>query len=106
MEAIVHLAELLHEVTADSEDQSLCEETSTFAESVITEATSVTALLADSRFGRFEATSAALRFAVSGKVRTLRDIRKCTNRRSPQLRPRRSTRWTISSNSSLLPVNI
>ncbi|RBI58437.1 hypothetical protein DMJ13_26815 [halophilic archaeon] len=75
MEAIVHQAEQLREVTATSDNQLLHEQTSMFTESVITEATSVAALLADSRFGRFEVTSAALRFAISGKVRTLRDVR-------------------------------
>ncbi|WP_227356482.1 hypothetical protein [Haladaptatus salinisoli] len=76
MESIVHQAERLREVTADSGNRPLREETSTFADSVIDEATSVAALLSNGRFGRFEATSAALRFAISGKVRTLRDIRK------------------------------
>lgn len=73
MAAIITQAEQLQDATAGN--STLHEETSSYAESLLDEATVVAESLADSHFGRFEATSAILRFSISEKVRTLNEIR-------------------------------
>ncbi|GAB3670033.1 hypothetical protein [Halopiger thermotolerans] len=60
---------------ADIRDSGIHGEITEFANETRTEAERVHALLSSSRFGKFEAVSAALRFAMSEKVRTLREIR-------------------------------
>ena len=73
MEALADQAKTLEASTRH--DPTRHADVKPYTESLIAEATSVADLLSESRFGRFESTSHAVRFSISGKVRTLREIR-------------------------------
>ena len=62
---------------------ALASQASEFAATVEREAGTVRRLVGDGRFGEFEVVSAALRFAISEKVRTLRGIEKSTEEALP-----------------------
>lgn len=98
MIAIVDQAEQLREATA--ENSAVRDDASSYADSLVADATAVAALLDDSRFGRFDATSSALRFSISGKVRRLNEIRETHEQTLSPANPRPSTRWRRCSNSS------
>lgn len=74
---IIDQAEQIEETAtrADIDDGVVREEVTEFAKTSRVEAEGVRALLSSSRFGQFEVVSAALRFAISEKIRMLRRIR-------------------------------
>lgn len=67
----------LHEAAVDGDgtDRRFEADIASFAEAVADEAETVEGLLTGDHFGRFDAMSAAMRFAISEKVRTLRTLR-------------------------------
>ena len=75
VDAIVDQAARLEEVTADVGDPELRAKTGAFADDVTDDGTAVASRLSAGRFGEFEVVSAALRFSITERVRTLQAIR-------------------------------
>ena len=76
VDSLVEQAERLRELAEGSDDPAFAAEADEYAAAVVSEAESVRSLLRDSRFGHFDVVSAALRFAISEKVRALRGMEK------------------------------
>lgn len=76
LNAIVDQAEQIEEIAPSVSDPDLREQSDEFTNTVVGEAETVSDTLSSSRFGKFEVISAALRFAISEKVRSLRRLQK------------------------------
>jgi len=76
LDAIAEQARDIEEIVSHVDESAVRAQTEEFTSSVIGEATTVSPLISSGRFGRFEVISAALRFAISEKVRSLRDIQR------------------------------
>ena len=74
VDALIDGAERLREVADESSDPEFAADVDDYADAVVDEASSVSRILRDSRFGRFDATSAALRIAISEKVRGIDEL--------------------------------
>lgn len=79
LNAIVDQAEQIEEIAPSVSDPDLREQSDEFTNTVVGEAETVSDMLSSSRFGKFEVISAALRFAISEKVRSLRKLQKNDN---------------------------
>jgi hypothetical protein len=75
LDAIADEAERLAAVTSRVDRGDLGDETSELADDIAAEARTVGTLVSERRFGEFEVISAALRFAITEKVRSLRAVR-------------------------------
>lgn len=84
LDAIADQAEQMTENTTQSGDTTIQERINEFADEVVGEARTVSRLLSSSQFGRFDVISAALRFAISEKVRSLREIEQATDESTPE----------------------
>lgn len=79
LDAIADQAEEITELTMKSGAGTGEERINEFADGLVDEARTVSRLLSPSQFGRFDVISAALRFAISEKVRTLRELEQATD---------------------------
>lgn len=73
-EAIANQADALGEEAASMADSELRDDAEEYAETVAQQARTVTRRLEENRFGVFEATPTVLRFAISEKVRGVREL--------------------------------
>lgn len=76
LDAIAEQATRIEETASDVGDPTFRARTNEFTTDVVGEAGEVSPLVASGRFGEFEVISAVLRFAISEKVRSLRDLRR------------------------------
>lgn len=83
LNAIVDQAEQIAEIAPSVGDSDLREQSDEFTNTVIGEAEIVSDVLSSSRFGTFEVISAALRFAISEKVRSLRRLQQSDDESLP-----------------------
>lgn len=81
LDAIADQAEEMAERAIRTDEEEGIDE---FVDGVVGEARTVSELLSSSQFGRFDVISAALRFAISEKVRLLREIEEATDESTPQ----------------------
>ena len=83
LNAIVDKAEQIEELALSVSNPDLREQSDEFTNTVVGEAETVSDALSSSRFGRFEVISAALRFAISEKVRSLRQLQQTDDESLP-----------------------
>lgn len=84
LDEIIDQAERIDEVVSRTGEQAVRPEIVEFTDAVIADATLVRRRLASGRFGTFEVISAALRFSMSEKFRSLRVIQQGVDESSPE----------------------
>lgn len=84
LDAMVDQATRLDEAVSDVKEEAIQKKFNRFSTSVSTEASSVRTILLSGRFGQFEVISAALRFAISEKVRTLDELKQINGESCPE----------------------
>ena len=75
LDELIDQAEQINEIVSQTGEQAVNPEIMEYTDTVIADATRVRRRLISSRFGKFEVISAALRFAMSEKIRSLRMIK-------------------------------
>ncbi len=83
LDNIIDQAKHINEISTKYGDPDLQERTDEVVTATVDEARDVSALLSSSRFGEFEVISASLRFAISEKVRTIREIQRTDDESFP-----------------------
>lgn len=84
LDSIAEQADHIAEKAVHVSDATFQAKVRVFTGDVIGEARTVSSLLSSSQFGRFDVVSAALRFAISEKVRSLRELEQATDESLPE----------------------